>query len=111
MKKQMKKAYRMFKRNNVYYVQNNRTKEQKSLGTKDKCEAERLLFAHNDDRNTCDLNLGLGLVYIERADPKRATRTWQEAMNEYLAGCSEISKARSQREFESHIYDLIRHKP
>jgi hypothetical protein len=65
MTKNMKSAYRMFKRKNRpnYYIQNNATREQRCLGTSDKNEAQRLLDAANQARQAPALNMQLGKVY------------------------------------------------
>ena len=65
----------MFKRNNRpnYYIQNNATREQRCLGTSDKEEAQRLLDAANQERQTPALNMQLGKAYITHADPKMAS--------------------------------------
>ena len=109
----MKKAYRMFKRNNRpnYYIQNNSTREQRCLGTSDKAEAQKLLDAANQGRQTPALNMQLGKAYITHADPKMATRTWQEAISEMSSHGKEVSQERYAREFKSTAYSIIRDKP
>jgi integrase len=112
----MKNAYRLFQRKNrggYYYIQNNQTGEQRSLGTTDKGEAKRLFSAENQANSSpADLNLQLGRVYIRNASPKMATRTWQEAMDEMSShGKKESTQARCKREFKSKPYDIIRNKP
>ena len=106
----MKKAYRMYKRGNVYYIQNNQTREQRSLGTTDKETAQRLLDTENQARQTPALNLQLGKVYMTNTDPKMATRSWQEAMNELSSHGKESSQNRCQRELKSKAFDIIRNK-
>jgi hypothetical protein len=57
----MKNAYRLFRRNKThYYLENNETGEQKSLGTTDPREAKKLLNAANDAHQMPALNLQLG---------------------------------------------------
>ena len=51
----------MFKRKSgVFYIQENGTNIQKSLGTDDPFEAEKLLHAANEARQSPALNLQLG---------------------------------------------------
>src|ERR1035437_1312139 len=107
MRKNMKKAYRMYKRGNVYYIQNNQTREQRSLNTTDKETAQRLLDTENQARQAPALNLQLGKVYMTNADPKMATRSWQEAMNELNSHGKESSQNRCQRELKSKAFDII----
>jgi integrase len=113
MKKNMKSAYRMYrrKRTGVFYIQNNQTREQQSLGTKDEAEAQRLLDVKNQVQQTPALNLQLGRAYITHADPKMATRTWQEAMDEMSLHGQQASQTRCAREFKFTVYDIIRNKP
>jgi hypothetical protein len=107
----MKKAYRMFKRgNNYYYIQNNQTREQRSLGTTDKEEAQRLLDAENQARQTPALNLQLGKVFLSNADPNMGTRTWQEAMTELISHGIEASRERCERALRAKEFDIIRDK-
>ncbi len=82
MGKNMKSAFRLFKRNRsgVYYIQNNSTGEQRSLGTKDREAAKLLWECENNARKAPALNLELGKVYLRASDPAMATRTWEAAM-------------------------------
>ena len=64
----------------VYYLKNNSTGEQTSLKTHDRSKAERLLQAHNESESQPHLNVALARVYMNGADPKLITRTWQEVM-------------------------------
>lgn len=113
MYKNMKTSYRLYKRGRTgsYYLQNNHTKEQRSLRTSDKATAERLLNAENEAREPGALNLELGRVYISNADPNMATRTWQAAIDELCSHGTPVSQARYARELKSHAYDIIRNKP
>jgi hypothetical protein len=96
MQKNMKSTYRMFKRRNrpTFYIENTITGEQKSLGTADEGKAQRLLNAQNEARHNSAMNLQMGTVYMTNADPKTATRPWQEAMNELSSHGKETSKER-----------------
>ena len=102
----------MFKRKDRpnYYIENNSTREQRCLHTSDKHEAKRLLDAANQARQTPAMNLQLGKVYIAHADPKMATRTWQEAMLELSSHGKEVSQKRCTRELNSKAFDIIRNK-
>ena len=101
----------MFVREKVYYLQNNSTGDQKSLRTKDKQEAKRLLEIHNAAGRATALNLELGRAYLRAADPKIASRTWQAAMDELSSHGIESTQTRCRREMRSKAYDLIREKP
>jgi integrase len=78
----MKEQFGLIKRPwGVYYLKNKTTGEQTSLKTRDKAEAQRLLNAQNDAENQSHLNLALARVYMNGADPKLGTRTWEDVMN------------------------------
>jgi hypothetical protein len=65
----MQSAYRLFRRNNkYYYLEDNTTGTQRSLGTDEMREARKLLIAANDNRQAPDLNLHLGKTYLTHAE-------------------------------------------
>jgi hypothetical protein len=64
----MRKRYRMFRRGNVYWAQNNETGKQESLSTKDRPTAERLLNAKNEAHQQPIINL-------QMEEPALRTRT------------------------------------
>lgn len=107
----MKNAYRLFRRNKeYYYLEDNETGNQKSLGTKDPREAKKLLNAANDARQVPALNLSLGKTYLAHADPAAAKRIWQDVIKEFCVHGKESSQQRYEREFRSKAYDIIRDK-
>ncbi|HTL57291.1 MAG TPA: hypothetical protein VL361_16525, partial [Candidatus Limnocylindrales bacterium] len=77
----MKPAYRMFRRNGVFYAQLNATGKQESLHTQNSQEAQKLLDAKNDAESNRLLSLALARVYISASEPKLATRTWSDVMD------------------------------
>ncbi len=81
----MKRAFRLFPRNGVYYSEDTKTGKQKSLFTRDPEEADRLINAMNEAaRNSASINLQIGRIYIAAADPKAATRTWEDVYEAIL---------------------------
>src|ERR1051325_7327366 len=80
----MRKGYRMFKRGNVFWAQNNETGKQKSLGSKIRSEAERLLHAKNEAHRQPLINREIARAYLTASDPQSATRTWQYVMDEIV---------------------------
>jgi integrase len=112
MSESMKQTFGLIKRPwGVYYLKNKDTGEQTSLKTHDKAEALRLLVAHNDALNQHHFNLALARVYMNGADPKLGTRTWQEVMEHIV----ERKKGETCRRWEVAIkdknLDCIRHLP
>jgi len=69
----------------VFYLKNKVSGEQISLKTRVKSEAQRLLQARNDSESQPQFNLAFARVYINGADPKLATRMWQEVMEHIVA--------------------------
>lgn len=77
----MKQAFGLFWRPwGVIYLKNKISGEQKSLKTSDRSEAQRILQAYNKSKCQPHFNLALARVYLNGADPKLGTRTWQEVM-------------------------------
>ena len=66
----------MFRRDNVYCVQNNETDKQETLGTKDRPAAERILNAKNEATRQPFINLQIARAYLQASDPAVAIRTW-----------------------------------
>ena len=66
----MKDRFRMFlwKKRNAYYVQDNTTKEQKSLGTSDKKEAARLLHAMNESHKNPSIGTQMACASMLSSD-------------------------------------------
>jgi hypothetical protein len=86
MSETMKQAFGLVRRPwGVFYLKNKICGEQKSLKTSDKSEAQRILQAHNESKCHPHFNLALARVYLNGADPKLGTRTWQEVMENIIA--------------------------
>jgi len=102
----------MFKRRNRpnYFIEDTETGEQRSLGTADEATAQRLLDAENQARQNPSLNRQLGKVYMTNADPKMATRKWQEAMDELSSHGVEVTQKRCARALQSSAFNIIRNK-
>jgi integrase len=112
MRETMKSAYRLFKRerSGIFYIQNNSTREQRSLKTKDKEAATRLWESENNARKAPALNLELGKVYLRACDPAMTTRTWQAVMDDLSTHGKESSQRRCRREMQSQAFALLRNK-
>lgn len=95
MSEAMKQAFGLIRRPwGVYYLKSKSTGEQTSLKTKDKVEAQRILQAHNETESQPHFNLSLARVYLNGADPKLATRTWQEVMEHIVAKKTDETRRR-----------------
>ena len=95
----------------VYYLKNKTTGEQTSLKTKDKAEAQRLLQAQNDALSQPHFNLALARVYINGADPKLGSRTWQEVMEHIVAKKTDETRRRWEVAIKDKNFDCIRNLP
>lgn len=103
--------YRLYQRGNGYwYLQDNDSGDQTSLGTKDENTALELWEAANRAQRTPALNLEIAKVHVKAADPKLASRIWQEVMDELASHGKETSQSRCRRALESKAFDVIRYK-
>ena len=91
----MKRRYRLFRRNKAnYFAFDNHTGNSKSLRTRDKHHAERLLHALNEAESEPLVRRQVGLIYLSAADPLAAKRTWQTVMDAAVEFSPEKSKER-----------------
>jgi integrase len=110
MSETMKQQFGLIRRPwGVFYLKNKTTGEQTSLKTKEKAEAQRLLQAHNESESQPHFNLALARVYINGADPKLATRTWQEVMEHIVAKKTDETRRRWKVAIKDKNLDWIRH--
>lgn len=95
----------------VFYLKNKITGEQTSLKTSNKQEAQRLLNARNEAESQPQFNVALARVYLNGADPKLATRTWQEVMEHIVAKKKDETKHRWETAIKDVNFDCIRKLP
>jgi len=112
MSESMKQAFGLVRRPwGVFYLKHKITGEQKSLKTSDKVEAQRILQAHNESECQPHFNLSLARVYLNGADPKLATRTWQEVMENIVARKTDETRRRWEVAIKDRNFDYIRNLP
>ena len=105
----MKQAFGLVRRPwGVFYLKNKITGQQTSLKTSDKHEAQRILQAHNESEVQPHFNLSLARVYLNGADPKLATRTWQEVMENIVAKKKDETRRRWEVAIKDRNFDCIR---
>jgi integrase len=63
-----------------FYAYDQATKKRKSLGTADRTEAQRLLFAQNAAHELGGPNLTIGRAYLQNLSLEMTDRTWAEVM-------------------------------
>jgi len=111
MSETMKQAFGLVWRPwGVFYLQNKITGEQKSLKTSDRSEAQRILQAHNESKCQPHFNLALARVYLNGADPKLGTRTWQEVMENIVAKKTDETRRRWEVAIKDKNLDCIRNQ-
>jgi integrase len=107
----MKQQYRLFKRGEYFYAENNKTGKQESLRTSDRQEAQRLIVAKNEAANTGELTLAVGKAYLSAIDPVLFTRTWANVMTLMQQRGGESTQDRTTRALKCKAFDVIRAKP
>jgi integrase len=105
----MKQAFGLVRRPwGVYYLKDKVTGLQTSLKTRDKYEAQRLLQSHNEAQQQPHLNLSLARVYLNGADSKLVTRTWQEVMADILTKKTGETRRRWETAIKDESFDCLR---
>lgn len=105
----MKAKFRMFLRGNVFWCQDNETRRQESLKTKDRQEALTILNAKNEAHREPLLNVHIARAYLAAGDPQIASRTWQTVMDEMAKHKTRATLKRWLVAVGDEAFDLIRH--
>src|SRR5882762_8011483 len=104
---EVKSRFRMFiRQGGMFYWQDNETRQQGSLGTKEKHAAAKLLHAKNEAHEQPILNLALARAYATAHDPKMSTRTWRDVMAEMSSHGKASTQERCGRAVNSKSLDL-----
>jgi integrase len=105
----MKNRYRLYCRSNgMYYSYDCNTGKQKSLKTKNKDVADRLMAATNQASDTAQLNRALAKIYASGSSPELMTRTWSEVMDAYAEKSVVTTRPRVERAFKSRPFERLR---
>ena len=107
----MKPQFRLFRRSGTYYAQDNSTRKQTSLHTKDAGEAQTLLHAKNEAARQPFLNLRIAQTYLAASDPSMAKRTWQDVMDEFVRSRKPSNRPRTLVAVKETPFDAIRSRP
>jgi integrase len=80
----MRQRFRLYRRKKGgrYYIQDEVSGKQESLGTTDRATALRLLHSRNEAEQQPAVNLQIARAYLAASDPLIATRSWQNVMDE-----------------------------
>ena len=105
----MSQRYRKFKRTwGTYYVFDNLTGNSTSLKTRVRTEADRKVHAMNEAEREPAIKLDLARVYMNAADPKLVTRTWQEVMGHIIANKTGETRRRWEVAAKDKNFDCVR---
>jgi integrase len=109
----MRKRYRLYKRNNGgrYYLHDDVTGKQESLGTNDRATAIRLFLSRQEAEQQPAVNLQIARAYLAASDPQIATRDWQFVMDELVKLKKYQTQDRWQTAIKDKAFDSIRHQP
>jgi hypothetical protein len=109
----MRKRYRLYKRNNGgrYYIHDDATGKQESLGTNDRATAVRLFRSRQEAEQPPAVNLQIARAYLAASDPQIATRNWQFVMDELVKLKKDQTQHRWQPAIKDKAFDSIRHLP
>jgi integrase len=106
----MKSKYTLFRRGEMFYMQDSATGRQTSLRTKDETEAKSLLNARNEAQRQPVLNLHLARAYLTASDPAFVERTWQTVMEQMQSRGKDSSRERYASVFKSESFNGLRNK-
>lgn len=92
----------------VFYLKDKVTGQQTTLKTDNRNEALRLLTARNEAECQPAMNLQLARVYLNGADPKLGTRTWQDVMEHIVSQKTDETRRRWDVAIKDKNFDCIR---
>ena len=107
----MKSKYRLFRRGQMFWCQDNQTGQQQSLRTKDRTLAERFLHARNEAHQQPLINLQIARAYLLASDPQMGKRTWQAVMDELVKLKEGVTQVRWRVATKDKCFDGLRHLP
>ena len=111
MRIEMMQRYRKFKRSwGTYYAYDSETGNSITLKTRVRAEADRKVHAMNESESQPAMNLSLARVYLNGADPKLGTRTWQEVMDSIVSQRTDETRRRWEVAIKDKNFDGIRNR-
>lgn len=108
--KRMKQRFWLFKRGSTFYFQDSDTGEQKSLSTKNKSEALRLIEVKRESAANPAFGQALLQACLTGGDREFATRTWKAVMDKMLARGKEQTQERLKRAFDTNDLKTLESK-
>src|SRR6202142_798432 len=109
----MRQRYRLYRRKNGgrYYIHDDVTGKQESLGTSDRAIAVRLFHSRPKAQQQPAVNLQIARAYLAASDPQIATRNWQFVMDELVKLKKDQTQHRWKTAIKDKAFDSIRHLP
>lgn len=89
----------------MFYCVDSETGQRTTLKTKDREVAERLVKHKNEALKSPQINRRIGLAYLSAVDPKLATRTWDDVMQDII----QDKTGPTRRRWDSAIKDPALH--
>jgi hypothetical protein len=109
MRIEMMQRYRKFRRSwGTYYAYDNETGNSITLKTRVRAEADRKVMAMNQAQEQPAMNLSLARVYLNGADPKLGTRSWQDVMESIVSQKTDETRRRWEVAIKDKNFDGIR---
>ena len=106
----MKNRYILFQRSGIFYSEDTTSGKQKSLRTRNKADALRLINVENEASRQPAMNLQIAQVYLQHGDPAIATRTWQQVMEQIVSTKRGKNLVRWQSAIKDKALDGIRER-
>lgn len=104
----MKPRFLLFRRGRVFYCEDQESRRQISLRTRDQAAAQSLVNARNEAVRQPQLNLRIAQTYLAASDPLVAQRTWADVMRAFVELKAGSNRARYDRAVSQRAFDQIR---
>jgi hypothetical protein len=104
--------YRIFRRGKTWYLENATTGEQKSLRTREKREALRVLNAKHEAQENPSINVQIARAYLHVADEGYTKRTWKDVFRIIIEGYKPETESYRRWSIaeKDKAFDCVRHK-
>jgi integrase len=109
----MRQRFRLYRRKKGgrFYLHDDTTGKQESLGTSDRAVAQRLLHSRSEAVRQPAMNLQMARVYLMATDEEIGRRTWQYVMDEIPKLKKGNTQLRWLTAIKDKAFDTIRHRP
>lgn len=113
LKKVTKDRFRLVRlgnRGGMFYCKDMQTRSRTSLDTKDRKEAEKLVFHKNEAAAHPHINRRIGMAYLAGSDPELCKRTWKTVMEDIIKDKQGPTLHRYHSALKDKAYELIKSK-